>query len=410
MTKNEKMINDLYFRSSLHSTAPSPQNPRVLILMHGNYTCNLNCIYCEHHLLREDYQKAVMTEETAEQVVRKLGPMIRELTWHGGEPTLLPMSLVKKVEEVKHELNLDFRTTLQTNSVALTPQKIKIYKELGIDWGTSFDGIDNDRNRGKKSTEGIFRLREMMPEDEIPGFITVYINDTKDHMIDNYEYFKKNGFTSFQSAIVRENVVENTNPYLISAEDSVAAVLKYFKYWMYDTNNPIADGYLVRQLERVLGHTKICEDGNCIRGWIIVDPFGNIGQCGQAQSSNGIVNVYDIKDYNDLFFHPKFLSEVGKQKALIDECRKSGCPWLSVCNGGCMGNNYEHDPTYKEINPRGCEYNKALLVGIYELVKDIDINDPKYNPVFTQVLKENCYFSLSEIKEIEERKLRENNG
>lgn len=69
-----------------------------------------------------------------------------------------------------------------------------------------------------------------------------------------------------------------------------------------------------------------------------------------------------------------------------------------------MGLNYECDHSYQTISPRNCEYNHRLLDGIYELIKDIDVTRRDvYNPIFLQLLEENCYYSLTEIKEIEER-------
>lgn len=400
--KNAEMINHLKHRNvDKNLYIFEDQNPSILILMHGNYSCNLNCIYCEHHLLREDYQTAIMTEEIAEQVILKLGPVTREITWHGGEPTLLPRSLVQRVEELKQKNNLTFRTTLQTNSVALTPDLIKFYDGLGIRFGTSFDGLFNDRNRGKKSTEAILNLLKTDPSRA--GFITVYINDTVEYMIENYEYYKTLGVKNFQSCIVRENIVENTNPYIITVEKSVKNFLKYFNYWIHDTNNPIGDNYLIRQLKRTLGITSVCEDVDCIRRWIIVDPFGNIGQCGHKQSESGFCNIKDIDDYKDLFYNNKYLSDIGKQKKLALQCRdKEKCPWYSVCFGGCMGNNYELDPTYTKLNDRMCNFNKNILYGIYDIIKDIDITEKeKYNPIFLDVLQNCNYFSLTEIKQIE---------
>ncbi|MBO7209494.1 MAG: radical SAM protein [Methanobrevibacter sp.] len=163
--------------------------------MHGNYTCNLNCIYCEHNKLRDNYYTKIMSEDIARMTIEKLGPMMRELTWHGGEPTLLPDSLIQLVEEIKHKNNFDFKTTLQTNSVALTPEKIQLYKDLNINWGTSFDGIDNDHNRGVMSTKKILELSKTI--DNFPGFITVYTKETAHHMIENYEYYKSIGIKCF---------------------------------------------------------------------------------------------------------------------------------------------------------------------------------------------------------------------
>ncbi|MBO7209493.1 MAG: SPASM domain-containing protein [Methanobrevibacter sp.] len=137
-----------------------------------------------------------------------------------------------------------------------------------------------------------------------------------------------------------------------------------------------------------------------------MDPYGNIGQCGSSAKDNTIVNIRDIEHYSDLLFHPALLNTLAKQQQLIKNSCKD-CPWANVCNGGCMGNNYEHDPSYTTLNPRVCKYNKLLLNGIYELIKDIDIEDKTYNPIFINLLKRNNYFSLTEIKEIERKKKEE---
>lgn len=383
--------------------------PRFLLLLHGSYACNLNCVYCENNKLRESYRNKVMSEEMAREVIDKLGPVIRELTWHGGEPALLPNSLIAAVEDERQKMGFNFKTSFQTNGVLLNEEKRKFLKDLNIRWGTSFDGLDNDRNRGEKSTQAILNLFSL-PEEERPnGFITVYLKDTAQNMIDNYEYYKTINVKSFQSCIVRENVIENTNPYLMTVQNSVNSVLEYLDYWIHDTNNPITDAYLTRQIQRVLGYTHICEDANCIGGWIIVDPFGNIGLCGQSSKEADLVNVKDIKDYTDFIYSPKYLNVVAKQKKLIETNCKGHCPWFYVCNGGCMGSNYEYDPTYQKVNPRICQYTIALLEGIYEKIKNIDINDTEhYNPLFLTLLKDNYYFSLDEIKAFEMEKEQKN--
>ena len=59
-------------------------------------------------------------------------------------------------------------------------------------------------------------------------------------------------------------------------------MLEYVDYWIHDTNGPILDSYLTRHIQRVLGHTHLCEDSYCLGGWLIIDPLGNIGHCGHS--------------------------------------------------------------------------------------------------------------------------------
>lgn len=115
---------------------------------------------------------------------------------------------------------------------------------------------------------------------------------------------------------------------------------------------------------------------------------------------NSFCNIKDINNYKDLLINKKFRDTFYKQITLIEtEC--FDCQWKKVCNGGCMGLNYEQDNNYKKINKRNCEYTKELLYGIYDLIKEIDIDNSNYNPLFIDLLKKYNYISLSEAKQKE---------
>lgn len=373
-------------------------NKQILLLLHANYTCNLSCIYCEHQHLRKDYRNAVMSEDMVREIVYKLGPILRNVTWHGGEPLLLPDAMFEALEQEKQKFGYHFETMLQTNAVNLTPDKLAMLDRLGIMIGTSFDGLNNSVSRGEKSTEAILRLLKECP-DRV-SFIAVNYVDTAHQLIENYEYFKSLGCRHIQNCIVRENVMEDGSPYLIPNDIAVPAVLQYINYWMHDTNAPVHDSYIVRQIQRVLGYTHLCEDAFCVGGWIIIDPLGNIGLCGHNQQDSGIVNIHDIRSYHDLIMNPKYMSILNKQYKLVKTC--ADCEWYRVCYGACMGTNYEYDHSYRTINPKNCEFIKRTLSGVYDLIKDVDVTQTdRYNPLFLDVLRECNYYSLSEIKKIE---------
>ena len=392
--KDEALAEELYLEKI------SYRNPvlcsKILLLLHGSYACNCSCIYCENGSLRSEYKGVVISEELVREVVQKLGPILKEVTWHGGEPLLLPENLLEALEDEKSKLGFDFVTSLQTNSI-LYSEKKDLLDRLGIRVGTSFDGLNNDGSRGKNSTEAI--LSQIASGSGI-GFIAVTYDETIDLLIDNYEYFKSLGVPAIQSCIVRENVIEESNPYLVKNDVAVPKMLEYIDYWIHDRNNPIYDSYVDRQIKRVLGTTSLCEDSYCLGGWLIMDPFGNLNFCGHSPIDDPIVNISDIRDYKDLLSSTNWIKSINKQKKLERTC--SGCQWYEVCHGACMGLNYECDHSYNTINSRNCEYNRLLLEGIYEMIKDIDISRRDlYNPMFIQSLEECNYYSLSEIKAIE---------
>lgn len=375
---------------------------KILLLLHGSYKCNLHCIYCENQHLRSEYRGVTISEDMVREVVEKLGDHLNEVTWHGGEPLVLPRNLLVALEEEKLKQGFDFTTSLQTNSVLLDSEMLDFLDKYDIQVGTSFDGLTNSDSRGVKSTEAILRCLKEFPHRV--GFICVTHKGTIDSLIKNYEYFKTIGVQRMQSCIVRENVIEEDNPYLVNNDIAVPKMLEYIDYWIHDTKSPIHDSYVVRHIQRLLGFTHLCEDINCIGGWLIMDPLGNIGFCGHSQVDDGIVNIKDISSYEDIITHPKYLKGVSSQHRLLKSCET--CNWYSVCYGACMGLNYEYSHDYSKISPRNCEYNNRLLEGIYELIKDIDVSRKDiYNPIFLEILQENTYYSLSEIRRIEEENL-----
>lgn len=384
------------------NTFPRPEDKehaKISVMLHGTYACNLKCIYCENQHLRDEYVGAVISDEIIKQVVSKLGSHIGHVLWHGGEPLLLPERTLSLLEEEKQRHNLHFPTGLQSNGVLLTKEKVAFLDRLGLSYGTSFDGLDNDNSRGTLSTKGMLRYINEFPERA--NFISVRHNKTKGSMIDNYEYVKSLGVKCFQSSVVRENVIENDNPYIIKTETAVKELVEYLTYWMHDVNNPIDDSYMGRLVERVLAESTCCEDVYCVNGWVVIDPLGNITMCGHCGLDDKICNIKDISNYYDLYYHPKYISKIYNQAKLLKSCRDT-CKWSYSCNGGCMGINYEYNKNYAKPHPRTCEFTVALMESVYEVIKDIDINEVyKYNPHFLDVLRRHNYYSLSEIKKIE---------
>lgn len=371
------------------------------ILLSGTYNCNANCIYCENHKLRENYNNMIMSEDTARAVVRKLGPQIKTIIWHGGESLLLPESLLASITDERDKLGYTFKIATQTNGILLTEEKEQFLKEHDIQVGASFDGLHNTEQRGAKSTEGIMALLARHNLNKI-GFINVVTKDSINQLIENYEYLKSIGASSCQTNLVKENVIEATNPYLIDNDTAIEKMIEYLKYWIYDTQNPIVDTYLTRSLERLLGTNGWCETIKCIGKWLVIDPYGNISLCGMFPMENNFGNINQIYSYKDILENDFYIRTTASQRSLINHSCKD-CDFLQCCYGGCMGLNYEQNHEYKQLNERYCDYTKRYLLQVYELIKDLDLtNLDQYNPMFLDILFRNNYFSLTEIKQIEE--------
>ena len=393
------VLNKLLFNNTL--SFYHFKNNKWTILLHGSYKCNANCIYCEHGALRKAYGDKIISKELIQQIVYKLGPNAYNITWHGGEPLLLPKDILETLTKEREKYNLNFKITLQTNGILLDTKTEKFLTEdLDIQIGSSFDGLFNTQNRGILSTTKVLDLIERGNIHKI-GHICVYTKQSIYSLIENYEYCKSIGLTYIQSCPVRENVIDATNPYIISNDILIKELLKYIKYWIYDTNNPIEDIYIMRQIGRLLGDHSWCESIDCSGQWLVIDPDGNIATCGMFPKEDYFDNIQNINSYTDILNNQKYIYHLYQKRQLyLNNCQD--CKYYHVCYGGCMGLNYEQDHNYKKLNERNCEFTQTLLDGIYEIIKDIDLNFPdKYNPYFLSILTRLNYYSLTEIKQIE---------
>ena len=377
------------------------QPDKVSILLCATYACNANCNYCENKHLTSHFKNSTLPKEKVTALLEKFNNHINQIIIIGGEALLLPDDFFIHLNNERKRLKGDYKIVIQTNSILMSEEKHKFLSSLDIGWNTSFNGMHNTESRGEQSTEAALSAIQ----DYRKTFISVYGTNTYKNLIPNYEFYKSLGVTGFQSAVMRSIKDEEGLPQI---NDDLELVYKYIDYWIHDTKKPIKDVWIARQIERVLGFASLCEHVNCIGSWVTVDPDGNLTHCGYNSETKSHIycNIDEVEDFNDFIDNEKFLKLCNQQKELV-KTNCQGCEWYPVCNGGCMKCNFTYDETFSTVDPEQCIFNQNILNYITNLIMDIDLSNKylKYNPIFIQLLKENCYFSLKEIKIIEKYKI-----
>ena len=369
---------------------------KFILYIHGTYNCNASCVYCINQQLRKDYCGKIIDDKTISNIILKLGPYIEKAIWHGGEPLLIPEEKMKLFENLKNENNLYFPTTLQTNLINLTEEKKKFLREQKIGWGTSFDGLSNSCNRGEQSTQAFLNELQINPN---LSCLSVVTDKEINNLIENYEYQKSLGLKHFTSSLVRENI-DNSNAFLLTdAEQNANAVYEYIKYWMYDKEQPILDKFIENEIISFFGASQRCESSFSIGKNFIIDPYGNLNLCAHHGLKNNIININDINNVEQDFFNNKnLLEELDAQFKFLQKCEGAQCPVYYRCYGGCMGENYTKSK-YQALDINQCNFKVKLHNMLYELLKDIDVENSIYNPLFRNLLKKLKYFSLTELQQ-----------
>lgn len=144
--------------------------------------CNLACDYCyylEKSNLYKQQSHRIMTDELLERFIKEYieAQTMNEVlfTWHGGEPTLRPLSFYQKAVALQQKYARGRRidNALQTNGTLLTDEWCRFLKANNWLVGISIDGPAefHDRyrrdNRGNPSFEKVMNGIRLLQKHEI---------------------------------------------------------------------------------------------------------------------------------------------------------------------------------------------------------------------------------------------------
>ena len=148
-------------------TASKPSIP-LWLLAELTYACPLQCPYCSNPLeISASRKKELSTDEWIEVMRqgRKLGAV--QLGFSGGEPLIRP-DLEALITEAK---SLGYYINLITSSIGLNSEKIKAFKQAGLDHiQISFQGTDAQTNQIYGGSDSFEHKLAMCREVRAAGF------------------------------------------------------------------------------------------------------------------------------------------------------------------------------------------------------------------------------------------------
>jgi uncharacterized protein len=173
--------------------------------------CNLRCSYCyewdeldkRDRISLEDWGRLLHSiRDYHEMRAAATGaPQRSNVIWHGGEPTLLPISYIRSVLEMQSAIfgadrleNGEFSNALQTNLYRLDEQLLALFAEGAFHLGVSFDVAPGLRlsMAGRGTEQKVARnLDKVRARGVSVGAIVVQAAHTNDFLIEIYEYFKQ---------------------------------------------------------------------------------------------------------------------------------------------------------------------------------------------------------------------------
>jgi 12,18-didecarboxysiroheme deacetylase len=122
---------------------------RPVVVWNVTRRCNLKCIHCYAHAKDVAFKNELSTDE-GKALLDDLAQFgVPVILFSGGEP------FVRKdlPELARYAVERGMRAVISTNGTLITPEKARIFKEIGLSYvGISLDGMEevNDRFRGVK--------------------------------------------------------------------------------------------------------------------------------------------------------------------------------------------------------------------------------------------------------------------
>ena len=332
--------------------------------------CNLSCHYCyylEKSGLYGERMSGFMSRSTLDRFVKSYIEAQTSdyvcFTWHGGEPSLMPLDFYKEVIRFQREYagGKHIDNCFQTNGTLLDAGWCRFFKENNWLVGVSIDGPQelHDTYRRYKSggptfskvMDGISLLEKYEVE---WNAMAVVNNLTAEMPIEFYHFFKGIGCRYLQFTPVVERVESvkgnrlavpnNKNARLtswsVSPERWGYFLCSLFDDWVrYDVGE-----YFVQLFDSVLANWAGLEPGLCSMSRTcghagVIEANGDVYSCDhfvfpEYRIGNMLENTVTEMMYGDR----QTAFGRAKQDSLTGQCRR--CRFLFACNGECPKNRF----------------------------------------------------------------------
>jgi uncharacterized protein len=335
--------------------------------------CNLKCTYCFksekekiHIKERIAYDAFVWLLYTASMKSRI------SMALMGGEP-LTNYALIKNwipfVKRRAKQHGTDIHISMTTNCTLVNDDVIDFWKEWGLSFHTSIDGIPEIQNTNRPTVNG--GNSSHLVENGVTKILKVYpqttarctvVPETVNKISDSYTYFRNLGYTNI--AMIPSNFDVWNKKSILSFEEQFFAIADL---WLKDVrkNNTWV---CLKNIDDYLQGMKInkrpvnpCGAGVAM---VAIDIYGNIWPCSRMTKHNKekwcLGSIYG--EFNNEL-RERFLQGCPLDK-ISSECNT--CEACGICRGGCQAENLDCINDIYGIHPNRCDLMNAWVrVGKY---------------------------------------------
>ncbi len=357
----------------------SPAMADLSLIVKATRQCTLRCAYCNDW--RGNHNGAMSFPVMAHMIARALAEHEHvRFIWHGGEPTLLPISFYEKALLVQAHLRRPEQkigNSFQTNATKLTPAWARFFRANDIQVGISIDGPAHLHNShrsyrsGKGSYNDVIRGLNLLREHEVQfsGLVVVDESTLKFGARRLLDFLVGKGIRSFALLPAKprnEPAAKRgtkTSHYIEPARVN-AFLMDLYDAWLSRGDQSIK----IRELELLKAQIKgvsarSCTlSGKCWGHYYTIEPDGSVGVC-DVFSGDPRYTLGNIM--NDSFMEiansPGLLQLKKEQRDAVEGMRR--CPEFPVCKGWC--------PHERYVSVRHNKLHRDDCCGLRDLISHI---------------------------------------
>jgi uncharacterized protein len=328
----------------------------IALIVKATRLCNLRCSYC--HDWRTGRDQIMPFDVLATMTARALQePEHVEFIWHGGEPTILPISFYERAVLVQARLKRVGQTvknSFQTNGTRITKDWVRFFLEFQFDVGVSLDGpspihdLQRSGASGQPSFSRVLASLDLLRENDIPLNVLMVISQETlklgpdrifdfflEHKIPNY------GLIAAKPVNAPDARAGTPTKHYVDPEAMSGFLIRLYDRWLEHGDPNIHIRELDAIQRRVLGQEPgFCTlAGGCLGQYFLVEPNGEIAHCDLFDGDERYTLGNIMTDRFSSLCNGFKMAQLRKKREHELNSMKS-CPEFTICQGWCPHERY----------------------------------------------------------------------
>ncbi len=331
--------------------AMPPPRRSLTVILKATDMCNAACTFCsigpsgKERMAWEDFERLA---EELERTARIWALSRLELTFHGGEPTLLGAEWIDRACRRLSGIDAQVAFSMQSNLLTFADDMVEVARRHAIRVGSSIDPLFRQRRLaggGDGYPRWVRNYERLCREGFSVGAIFVVTREAAGRAADLYDCCEQlNALTEHPfglqiNPVYAQGRAAANQEVLLSAAEYGRFLVDVHRRWE-DAGRSVNVGpirEMVEAFEQPGRHPSLsCSfGGNCATTHVGVDWDLNVAGCGRRLDSGALLGNLRDAHLDELVRSSEEMAHIDRRSKLLRAGDCADCRFFWVCRGGC---------------------------------------------------------------------------